>query len=61
MLMGDDGERCHNYRAPENSTKKKFTCNCGIEFNLTPHSVKKAKTGVYYCKHCKTNLKEFVK
>lgn len=61
MFMGDDGERCHDYRTPENSTKKNFTCPCGTTFSLTPYRINKAKSGVYFCSKCKTNLKEFVK
>lgn len=61
ICMGDDGERCHDYRTPENSTKKNFACPCGTTFSLTPYRINKAKTGVYFCSKCKTNLKEFVK
>ncbi len=61
ICMGDDGNRCHDYRTPENSNKKTVTCNCGVTFCLTPHKIKKAKEGYYFCSKCKTNLSEIIK
>ena len=61
ICMGDDGERCHDYRTPENSNRTSITCKCGVTFSLTPHKIKKAKAGYYFCNNCKINLKEIIK
>ena len=68
-VMGDSGERCHNYAIPDNKPvatsaarrKTKFVCpNCGTEFELTPLMIKRCASGRYYCRKCKTNMSEFV-
>lgn len=69
-VMGDSGERCHNYSLPENIAARKvtpgrmrtkFVCpHCGAEFDLTPLMIKRCNAGGYCCKHCKTDMKEIV-
>lgn len=69
-VIGDSGERCHNYATPENipagkSSKRvrtTFVCpTCGTEFHLTPLMIKRCSAGDYRCRHCKTGMETFVK
>jgi predicted RNA-binding Zn-ribbon protein involved in translation (DUF1610 family) len=58
-IIGDDGNRCHNYATPENKPasvrktyeRKPFTCpNCGTVHYLTPLMQKRCAAGGYACK-----------
>lgn len=55
--LGDDGNRCHNYRLPENCNREQHTCACGTVHTFTPRSKKLALLGEYICGRCKRNLK----
>ncbi len=61
-VLGDDGERCHNYAFPDNkperSKKKYYTvvCPCGEEHVLSEKVYEATIAGKYLCKTCKRNL-----
>lgn len=57
MIMGDDGNRCHDYAQPTNCKRKQYNCTCGATIDLSPLQVKRAKLGKYVCSTCKKNLK----
>jgi predicted SprT family Zn-dependent metalloprotease len=70
QIMGDTGERCHNYAVPENkpvnkTQRKKIVrisvvCpHCGKIYNLTPYMYKQCQSGTRGCS-CGNNAKYFV-
>jgi predicted SprT family Zn-dependent metalloprotease len=67
-IIGDDGNRCHDYATPENKParvrktyeRKPFTCpKCGRVHNLTPLMQKRCAAGGYICK-CGLQTNKFV-
>lgn len=61
IIVGDDGNRCHNYAAPANSNKRCIKCcKCGQTYEFSPIRIKRAKEGAYRCGNCHENLKTFI-
>lgn len=63
-VLGDDGERCHNYADPENKperNKKKYytvVCSCGEEHELSESDYEASIARKYLCGFCYSNLAE---
>lgn len=57
-LLGDDAERCHNYKAPDNKplkNRKSIKCTgCGYVYEVTDYRYRNYKK--YICRKCKSHL-----
>ena len=64
--IGGDPSTYHNYedsevgKPPKRQPRTEVKCKCGAVFYLTPTRMRRAKTGVYFCRKCKENLKNLV-